>query len=1114
MINKLNQEVLMRPNFSKLLRPQTVCLFFASASIWAQTTATVVGTVTDSSGAVAPKVSITVASAGTGLTRKTTTNQAGNYIVPALPVGEYSITAEAAGFKRKTVTSVVLEVNQEPRVDIQLEVGAVTESVTVSVQAIQLQTENATVGQVVDNLYTTQIPLNGRDFSQLLLLSPGTTTRPGGYDLSVGSATGSLGSGVAIGGRDNQNNFTLDGASNNARQFGNVAIRPSIDAIQEFKVQTNSYSAEFGQAAFGQISLITKSGTNSVHGALFEFLRNNAFDARNFFLPKVSRLNRNQFGGAVGGPIWHNKSFFFVNYEKHTERRGVESFRSVPVQAWRDGDFSGVAGLSLKDPTSGLPFPGNRVPAGRFSQTAKAAIGLWPQQNFGGPSTTTQNLLITAPDRFSDGMLTIKIDHELTGKDRISGRYTRSIHDEKTTPGLPSFEQIIPPHNQVALLNLTHIFTPALLGELRTSFTRSEYVQSSPNTGKNGVYSQFGINNPLAGSQFEGAPSLTFTNVSLTAFGDGDFNYQKDISNEFNYAGSLSWTHGNHLVKSGFTLTRYQQNTPGPVTGLRRGSFNFRGDFTGQPFADFILGEPYTASRVVGKGVETGRSVWHGYYVQDDWKVTRKLTANFGLRYEYVSPLVDNLDRRSTFWPLTNDYNSGIAPRILVADPKYCATTTRACAGVGDVLHLDGVSRRAAYRADKNNLAPRFGFAYSANAKTVIRAAYGIFFTNSQAFLNNFVINRRQPPFAETQQITSSTATPQINIADPFAGASAALVIGTQNINPNFKEGYTQQWNLIIQRQLPWNFSIDAGYVANKGTNLDELVFYNIPTPGPTATIQARRPFPGWGTALSMDPFVNSNYHSLQVKAVRRGGKGMTTLIAYTYAKSIDLSSERGSGDRGGGFSGSGDERNRAQSSRALSGFDVRHRLVLSSVYELPFGQGKRYLTGANRVANKVIGGWELSFIATMQGGFPYTAAMSGDVNGDGLTDRPDLVGPVSYDTRNPACYVIDNRNPACNTTNSAFVNLPTGSLRFGSEGRNTLIGPGLASTDLGFGKNTRFGRESRYNLQFRWEAFNLFNRANFNQPAATVNVASPRFGSITSAGRAREMQFGLKLEF
>ncbi len=751
-----------------------------------------------------------------------------------------------------------------------------------------------------------------------------------------------------------------------------------------------------------------------------------------------------------------------------------------------------------------------------FTKTATAAIGLWPKQNFGGPTTTANNLLVSAPDRFSDGLLTIKIDHELTSKDRLSGRFSRAPHDETTTPLglLPTFEQIIPPNNYVGLVNWTHIFTPRLIGEFRASFTRSEFVQSSPNTGKVGYYEQFGINNPLAGSQFEGAPTLTFTNITLTAFGDGDFNSQRDISNEFNYAGSLTWTHGNHVVKGGFNLTRYQQNTPGPVTGLRRGSFNFRGDFTGNAFADFILGEPFTASRVVGKGVETGRSWWHGYYIQDDWKLSRKLTINIGLRYEYVSPLVDNLDRRSTFWPLTNDYNSGITPEVLVADPKYCATTTRACAGVGDVLHLDGVSRRAAYQADRNNWAPRFGFAYSWNDKTVIRGGYGIFYTNSQAFLNNFVINRRQPPFAETQQITSSTATPQINIANPFINASAALVVGTQNINPQFKEGYTQQYNLTIQRQLPFSISLEAGFVGNKGTNLDELVFYNVPTPGPTTTIQARRPFPGWGTALSMDPYVTSNYNSLQVKAVRRGKKGMTNLIAYTWSKSIDLSSERGAGDRGGGFSGSGDERNRAGYSRALSGFDVRHRFVMSSVYELPVGTGRWIFKNAGPKLNKVIGGWQVSSITTYQAGFPITAAMSGDINGDGITDRPDLIGPISYNTREPACYVIDSRNPACNTSSSAFVNLPAGSTRFGSEGRNTIIGPGLAQSDVGIGKNTRFGRDERFNLQFRWEAFNFWNRANFNQPNIVVNVASPRFGSVTSAGRAREMQFGLKLEF
>ena len=451
---------------------------------------------------------------------------------------------------------------------------------------------------------------------------------------------------------------------------------------------------------------------------------------------------------------------------------------------------------------------------------------------------------MTAPDRFSDGMLTVKIDHELTGKDRLSGRYSRAPHDETTTPGLPTFEQIIPPHNQIVLMNWTPYFHAVSAGRIPWFVHTIGVRAAQPEHGEGRVLRSVRINNPLAGPQFEGAPSLTFTNIALTAYGDGDFNTQRDISNEFNYAGSITRTRGNHVMKAGFTLTRFQQNTPGPVSGLRRGSFNFRGDFTGQPFADFILGIPFTASRVVGKGVETGRSWWHGYYLQDDWKVSRKLTVNLGVRYEYVSPLVDNLNRRSTFWPLTNDYNTGITPEVLVADPSYCTTTTRPCAGVGDVLHLGGVSERAAYHADRNNFAPRFGFAYSMNDKTVIRGGYGIFYTNSQAFLNNFVINRRQPPFAETQQITSSTATPQIDIANPFINASAALVVGTQNINPQFKEGYTQHWNLTIQRQLPKSVSLEAGYVANKGTDLDELVYYNIPTPGPTATIQARRPFP------------------------------------------------------------------------------------------------------------------------------------------------------------------------------------------------------------------------------------------------------------------------------
>ena len=1079
-------------------------------------TAAITGTVSDSSGAVVARARISAKQAATGLTRATQSGQSGSYALPLLPVGEWEISAEAQGFKRSTVTGILLQVNQEARVDVNLEVGAVNESVTVTADAQALQTESAVVGQVVDNLYTTQIPLNGRDFAQLVLLVPGTTTRPGGFEQTVGAATGSFGSGVAIGGRDNQNNFTLDGASNNARQFGNIAIKPSVDSIQEFKVQTSSYPAEMGQAAFGQISLITKSGTNQFKGALFEFLRNDAFDARNFFVPKVSRLNRNQFGAAVGGPIIHNKAFFFFNYEGNRERRGVEITRSVPVQAWRDGDFSSIAGLTLRDPLSNLPFAGNKVPTSRVGKTATAALSLWPKQNFGSATTISNNLLVAEPDRYSDDQFTVKGDWEATSKDRITARYSRAAHDQTAIGGsLPGFQLHIPPRNQVALLNLTHIFTPRVLGDFHSSFTRSEFVQCSDNCYKTGVYSQFGINNPLAGAQFEGAPSLSFANITLTTFGDDDFNYQKDISNEFNYSGSLTWNRGKHTMKGGFTLTRYQQNTPGPVTGLRRGSFSFRGDFTGQAFADFLLGEPFTASRVVGKGVETGRSWWHGYYFQDDWKVTRNLTFNIGMRYEYISPLVDVLNRRSTFWPLSNDYGRTETPQVLVADKSYCATTTRPCAGIGDVLHLSGVSERAAYKADRNNFAPRFGFAWSVDPKTVVRGGYGIFFTNSQTFVNNFVINRRQPPFAETQAITSSTATPQIDIANPFINASAALVINTQNINPDFVEGYTQQWNFTVQRMMPLGILLEAGYVANKGTKLAELTFYNVPTPGPTATIQARRPFPTWGTALSLDSYVTSSYNSIQVKGSRRLARGTSILGAYTMAKSIDLSSERGAGDRGGGFdTGGGNVRDRRGYSRALSGFDVRQRLVLSAVHELGFGRGKAMLANVGPVLNQIVSGWEISGIATIQGGFPTTAAMSADINGDGIADRPDAVAPVQYNTRNPTCYIVDSRNPACATTYSSFVDLPVGSTRFGTAGRNILTGPGLFNADTGISKNTRFGHDNRLNVQFRWEVFNVRNHANFNQPARVVNVTAPRFGTLTSAGPARVMQFGLRLEF
>jgi hypothetical protein len=1070
----------------------------------AQTTARIVGTVTDKTGAVVPGVSLTVVQTETGLKRQVHSNPNGVYVAPALEVGTYSITVEAAGFKRQTLAGIVLQVDQEARIDVALEVGALTESVTVSGEASLLQSESATVGQVIDNRYTTEIPLNGRDFSQLILLTPGANTRPGGADLYTGATIGSNGSGFAIGGREHHNNFMMDGASNNARQYGSIAIRPSIDAVLEFKVQSNMYSAEFGGAATAQIHLVTRSGGNALHGSAFEFLRNTAFDARNFFLPEVSKLNRNQFGGTLGGPIRRNHTFFFANLEGLRVRRGVETFRSVPNEAWRNGDFSGQS-TAVKDPTTGQPFPGNRIPLDRFVKPARVALGFWAKANYGAPTLIANNLLITRPVEARDDQVTAKIDHEFSARNRMTGRYSIANHWEVTTPSLPNYEYIDPPRNQVFSLTDTHIFGPRLLGEYRFYFTRSLFKRSYPNMGKDGYFEQFGINHQLVGKQFEGAPRFTFQNSSLTDFGESETLPLNDISNEFTHQASLTYTKGNHALKGGASITKYQQNTPGAVPGSRRGLFTFRGDFTGNAYADLLLGYPWQVQRVVGTGVETGRSTWHGHYFTDSWKMSSKLTLNIGVRYEYISPLVDVHDRRSTLYPLTNAFNTGLPGQMIVANSPEAKT----------LLHLEGVGARALYKPDRNNWGPRFGFAYTPTRRMVVRGGYGIVYTNSQNFLNNFVINRRQPPFAETQQRQSSTTKPEINLVDPFLGAGPLSTTSTQNISPDFCEGYVQQWNLTLQRELPGGLSVDAGYVANKGTKLDELPFFNIPLPlQPTdkRSAQERRPLPQqFSNALGLSSYATSSYNSLQVKVQKRFSRGFQFLTSYTWSKSIDLSSERGSGDRA---MDGGDPRNLRGYFRGLSGFDIRHRLVTSYVYALPFGRGRAFLKKLPVVADKLIGGWQLSGITQFQSGFPFSVLMSGDQNGDGLgADRPDLLGKPVIHPGDPNCYIADSRNPACGgNVATVFAAVPAAQARFGSAGRNILIGPGLKSWDVSLTKNLRFAE--RFNLQFRAECFNLFNNVNFSQPQRTFNVNSPRFGTITTAGRAREMQFGLKLVF
>jgi hypothetical protein len=1084
-----------------------ICLFLIvtlSMPIAAQTTATIVGTLADKTGAVVPGASITAMGTDTGLRREVKTNASGTYVIPALAVGEYSVTAAAPGFKRQTIDGVVLQVNQEARVDITLDVGALSESVTVSGVATLLQTETSGLGHVIDNRYDTQIPLNGRDFSQLILLVPGANARPGGPDAFSSATVGSNGSGFAIGGREALNNFMMDGASNNTRQYGSIAIRPSIDAVEEFKVQSNLYSAEFGQAAFGQINLVTKSGSNNYHGSLFEFLRNSAFDARNFFLPTVSMLKRNQFGGTVGGPIRKNKTFFFANYEGLRSRQGVDTLLSVPIDAWRQGNFSNLQ--SIKDPLSGAPFPNNQIPISRFAAPAVVALKHWPAQNFGASTLTANNLHVTTPDQFRDDQFTVKVDQMFSDNDHVMVRYSLADHWQETNSGmLPGFEYIDPPKNQVAVLSDTHIFSPRLLAEYHFSFTRSVFRRLYPNSGKAGVFEEYGINAPLAGLEFEGAPSFSFSGITLTAFGDSTTLPLNDISNEFTHAASATYTKGQHTLKAGVTFTWYQQNTPGAVPGNRRGAFSFSGNFTGNAFGDMLLGYPYQAQDTLGTGVQTERSTWQGYYINDDWKVSRKLTFNLGLRYEYDSPLIDLHNQKSTFWPITNDFLSGVNGQIVVADSP----------AANSVLGLSGTAAQALYRATRNNFAPRFGFAYTLRPNTVIRGGYGIFTALAQNFMNDFVINRANPPSAQKLLVTSSTTTPQINLADPLVGAGPAAVINTQNIDPNFRDGYAQQWNLTVQQQLRGGISLEAGYVANKGTHLTELPYYNIPLPlqpGDTRSLQNRRPFPQWGTVLALESYVNSNYNSLQVKVQKRFSHGVQFLASYTHAKSIDDGSERGDGDRGG-FDG-GDERNLRGYFRGLSGFDVRNRLVLSYIYELPFGKGKPLLSNLPVVADKIIGGWQLSGITQFQGGFPTSVLLSGDILSIGLSaDRPDVLSQPVINPGNPNCYISDPRNAACGSSAvSAFVMAPAAQARFGNAGRNIIIGPGLKDWDANLSKNFQFSE--RCNLQFRAEFFNLMNNVNFNQPERMFNITSPKFGILDSAGPARQIQFGLKLAF
>jgi hypothetical protein len=1073
------------------MRRTSLCFLLccvATATAFAQVdTGTIAGSVRDSQGAGVASASVTFVETATNTTTKTQTDGSGDYASPPLRPGSYKVTAAAPGFKTATRGTLLVRVQDRLRLDFDMAVGAVSENVVVTAETPAIQTDTSSLGEVVSSEQITELPLNGRDYIQLATLSTGVVRTSSGTNGNTGgSSTGGQNSFVANGTRGTLNNFLLDGIDNNSNDNGGVVLRTNVDAIQEFKLQTNTYSAEFGRSAGAVVNAIIKSGTNRYHGGLFEFFRNSALDARDYFeLPtdKKASFKENQFGGTLGGPIVKDKLFWFGDYQATIIRNPLTYTSVVPTPNERAGNFSDPSDPIIYDPTTGLPFLGNVIPSDRIDPISQAFMNLYPDPNV---IKNNKAFLIISPieqDRIDQG--DGRLDYNPSQRDQFFLRYSMSGRTDVRPAPLPGlanggdsstgngFED-----TKGASVGYTRTFTPRTVNEVRWGFN---YVHIRRGVPPNGTAF------PPTELQVPGAPNDPRVN-GLTLFSPGGYRRVGDpryaptilASQERQLNDVLTLVRGAHTIKLGGEIRWSEFNIS--QEAAPRGQFSFSGQFTqsasgdgGSTLADMLLGLPIRAG--ISTVIELGnRQHVPALFAQDDWKVNRRLTLNLGLRYDYFSPIVEVNNRQSNF-----DYITG--------------TLIQAA--------QNGASR-ALVKADKANFAPRIGFAFTptANADTVIRGAYGIFFSGQEIRTAAPLQLAYNLPFFYEPSFVSDGVTPVITVSQgfPSLNPSQAVNPGVTSVDPNLHTPYYQSWNLAVQRALPGAISLELAYAGSKGTHLQVVTDRNQdPTPGP-GDVQARRPHPEFGGFTSIQNTGSSNYNSLQVKAEKHLSHGLYFLSSFTFSKAINDLPEiccaapfpQNSYD--------------TAAERGLADFDQRFRWVFSFDYELPFGGNRSNIS--NRALNAVFGGWHVGGIYTIASGFafsPLLGSIDPSNTGAQVAVRPNQIanGNLPRDQRTKDLWFNIDAYP-----------IPDGSTYFfGNAGRNSLIGPGQNVFDGSLRKV--FALTERQHLEFRTEFFNSFNHPNFAQPDNFIDDGPGAAGTITSlAIPMRQIQFGLKYSF
>ena len=1058
----------------------------AGAVLQAQTpAATVAGRVTEETGAAISGARIELTHIETNESRIVFSNAEGSFAALQLPVGDYRIVIAKEGFRTLERPRLELQAEQTVRLDFKMIPGDAAARIVLTDVEITLDTEDADMGETADEEEIEETPLEGREFQNLAFQTAGVLRK----------SAGGTGSNFSINGaRSDNTNFVLDGFYNRNVRGGGQQIKVPIDAMQEFRMQVNTYSAEYGRFGGGVMNVVLRHGANRLHGTLFEFLRNDAVDARNFFAADKNVLRRNQFGATLNGPVYlprlydgRNRTFFLASWESYRQRRSATRLSRVPTELERGGDFSRTFGadgklIAARDPLGSGTFAGNLIPAERWSSVSRKSIEYYPLPNNSG---AVNNYRASSRDRDDWSSFLFKVDHKLSPADSIAVRYAGRFADT-TEPfagsPFPGFGDQVDNHQTMAGVNWSRAVRKSLINDVRFGLVRTRQEQQSFRAGTN--YAQMlGITGVSSDPQFFGFPRITVRDMG--ALGDPAANPSFFVVNNWQAQDTLSWARGAHLWKFGGELMRsqYMQDANNNL----RGTFNFLGRWTNIPFADFLLGMLNNSTRQVGSYRNyLANNVW-SWFVQDDWRAHRNLTVNLGMRYEMYYPPSDKYGRWTNFVPEINRQVVASRNTLLNFDELMQAANLASRIVTAEAAGLP----EALVYPNRHNVAPRLGIAWRpfGAARTVLRSGYGIFYASTNLTPIRGDLGAAFP-FLVKQTFTRNASQPnRLTFGDPFPEALKSLT----DVNNAFgyelrpRAAYLQTWNFSVEHELGKESVLEVAYLGSKGTHLGRKYDVNQPFRSADLKTPFPRPYAGFNAIQYYAFGSNSSYQAAVVTLRRRFAGGGMLRVNYSLAKSLDYNSQiSGTGD--GGYGGAQDARN-LRLERGRSDWDVRHAVSLNANYGLPFLARNRWL-----------GGWRVSGVARIYSGAPFTPQTSNVQEDQGEADRPDRI----------AFGTAPNPSPERWFDVAAFPVVPTGAFRFGNSGRNILNGPGFVQINTGLLKIFSV-REGSY-FQLRVEAFNLPNHPNFEMP--NVNVNAINGGTITQADDGRLIQVALKFVF